>query len=164
MVVTVRPETGDSWLIGVHQCREKRGWSDEDKELFQAMAERLRDVIQVVNIRQALEPSERRLSFALGGADDAIGDWDIRGGFTYFSPRCTEWLGFERQPISTPSVPCYEKQRYLITTKDEGTGMELSISQTIIDAHNGLIWAVARKGGGTTFGFRLRISKKDENE
>jgi signal transduction histidine kinase len=42
-----------------------------------------------------------------------------------------------------------------ITTKREGLGMGLSISQTIIEAHGGRLWAIPNQGRGATFQFTL---------
>ena len=44
------------------------------------------------------------------------------------------------------------------TSKAEGMGMGLSIARTIIEAHNGLIWAKNRDHGGATFRIKLPIS------
>nr|WP_283805608.1 PAS domain-containing sensor histidine kinase [Undibacter mobilis] len=42
-----------------------------------------------------------------------------------------------------------------ITTKAQGMGVGLSISRTIIEAHNGRIWAEPNANGGTTFHFTI---------
>lgn len=41
------------------------------------------------------------------------------------------------------------------TTKEQGMGMGLNICRTIIEAHEGRIWADPNPSGGTTFRFRL---------
>jgi PAS domain S-box-containing protein len=43
------------------------------------------------------------------------------------------------------------------STKAGGIGVGLSISRTIIEAHDGRLWAEARPGGGTIFQFRIPI-------
>jgi signal transduction histidine kinase len=44
-----------------------------------------------------------------------------------------------------------------ITTKEEGTGIGLAISRTIIDDHQGKIWAENMPDGGAMFSFSLKI-------
>ncbi len=44
------------------------------------------------------------------------------------------------------------------TTKAEGMGMGLTISQSIADAHDGKLWAHPREGGGCIFSFRLPVA------
>jgi len=45
------------------------------------------------------------------------------------------------------------------TTKEEGIGMGLAISRSIIEANGGRLWAVANDGPGSTFCFTLPIDK-----
>lgn len=42
-----------------------------------------------------------------------------------------------------------------VTSKEGGMGIGLAISKSIIEAHQGRIWATADPGGGTAFGFTL---------
>jgi signal transduction histidine kinase len=41
------------------------------------------------------------------------------------------------------------------TTKDNGTGMGLPISRSIIESHGGRLWATSAPGCGATFQFTL---------
>lgn len=41
------------------------------------------------------------------------------------------------------------------TTKKQGMGMGLAISRSIIEAHNGRLWAASKESPGTTFSFTL---------
>ena len=42
-----------------------------------------------------------------------------------------------------------------VTTKAAGTGMGLAISRTIVESHDGKLWAEANSGPGATFHFTL---------
>jgi two-component system sensor kinase FixL len=45
------------------------------------------------------------------------------------------------------------------TSKENGLGMGLSISRTIIEAHGGRLWAESDGTSGTTFTIRLPLDK-----
>jgi C4-dicarboxylate-specific signal transduction histidine kinase len=48
------------------------------------------------------------------------------------------------------------------TTKAQGMGMGLSIARTIVEAHNGRIWAENHSGGGADFRIQLRLAAVPE--
>jgi signal transduction histidine kinase/CheY-like chemotaxis protein len=59
---------------------------------------------------------------------------------------------------SGPGLPEGESERIFdafFTTKPQGSGMGLSISHRIIEAHGGRLWASPSPGGGATFQFSL---------
>src|SRR5712692_2207837 len=49
------------------------------------------------------------------------------------------------------------------TTKDEGMGVGLSISRSIVQNHGGRLWAVANDGPGTTFQFTVPKYRETQN-
>ena len=49
------------------------------------------------------------------------------------------------------------------TTKPHGIGMGLSISRSIIEAHEGRLWASPRPSGGATFQFTLPVGPRDSD-
>jgi signal transduction histidine kinase len=57
-------------------------------------------------------------------------------------------VGFE--PQDTESL-----FRAFYTTKDDGMGIGLSVSRSIIESHHGQLWATANDGLGATFSFSI---------
>lgn len=47
-----------------------------------------------------------------------------------------------------------------VTSRVGGTGMGLSVSRTIVEAHGGHIWASPRRGGGTIMHFTLGLARE----
>jgi signal transduction histidine kinase len=50
------------------------------------------------------------------------------------------------------------------TTKPHGTGLGLSISRSIIDSHQGRLWAEPNPGGGSIFQFTLPVQSADSDD
>jgi C4-dicarboxylate-specific signal transduction histidine kinase len=50
------------------------------------------------------------------------------------------------------------------TTKDHGIGMGLSISRSIVESHEGRLWASPRPSGGAVFQFTLPVRPRDSND
>ncbi|HAO34100.1 MAG TPA: hypothetical protein DCQ84_14305, partial [Candidatus Competibacteraceae bacterium] len=46
------------------------------------------------------------------------------------------------------------------TTKPDGLGLGLSISQSIVEAHGGRLWATPNPGPGITFHFSLPVASR----
>lgn len=73
---------------------------------------------------------------------------------TYLGPDWQEVAIWDTGPGIDPSVA--EKLfTPFLTTKKDGMGIGLSISQSIVEAHEGRLWAEPNPAGGTVFRFRL---------
>jgi two-component system sensor kinase FixL len=50
-----------------------------------------------------------------------------------------------------------------VTTKERGMGLGLTISQSIINAHEGRLWATPNDGAGLSIHFQLPLAEKTED-
>jgi signal transduction histidine kinase len=57
--------------------------------------------------------------------------------------------------VGLPPEQAEQIFRAFYTTKDNGTGMGLPISRSIIESHGGRLWAAGASGRGATFQFTL---------
>ncbi len=62
-----------------------------------------------------------------------------------------------------PSQVAFDVFKPFFTTKAEGLGLGLSISQSIVTRHGGRLWSSARTNGGTVFSFSVPQQKIDEH-
>jgi len=85
---------------------------------------------------------------------------DANGDLTITSKRTADGQLLVSVSDSGIGLPVGEVGRIFeafFTTKDQGTGIGLSISRRIIESHGGRLWASANTGRGATFQFTLPI-------
>jgi signal transduction histidine kinase len=89
---------------------------------------------------------------------------DTSSGNRIISIRTSRIENFARLSVSDrgPGIPEDKLKQVFepfFTSKAEGMGMGLSIARTIVEAHNGLIWAENRDHGGAMFRIRLPLAR-----
>ena len=112
---------------------------------IQVRGDQLQQVIMnlVVNSMDAMA--------ALPNGRAVIGRTEINGGLSAVISISDSGPGVPAEKLSEVFDPFF-------TTKRQGMGIGLSISRTIVQAHNGRIWAENQKEGGAVFRLSLPIS------
>jgi C4-dicarboxylate-specific signal transduction histidine kinase len=81
-------------------------------------------------------------------------------------PRGTEFVEIVVEDTG-PGISPVQMQRLFepyYTTKSGGMGMGLVISQSIIQAHDGDLWATSEEDAGTTFHFTLPVGTEEDTD
>jgi diguanylate cyclase (GGDEF)-like protein/PAS domain S-box-containing protein len=74
---------------------ERQSAEARAKELAEKLEHRVQERTAELELaRLAAKRSEERYALAVRGAEDGLWDWDLAGGFIYFSPRWKELLGY----------------------------------------------------------------------
>jgi signal transduction histidine kinase len=68
------------------------------------------------------------------------------------------WVSVSDTGVGLPPQQAEQMFDAFFTTKPQGTGMGLSISRSIIEAHHGRLWAGPNEAGGAVFLFSLPVS------
>lgn len=77
-------------------------------------------------------------------------DWETVDGRVQLKEALLIGAGLKMQRITAGAHSFF-------TTKPQGSGMGLAISRSIIEAHDGRLWATANEGRGASFHFTLPV-------
>jgi signal transduction histidine kinase len=111
-----------------------------DEDLPRVMADR-------VQLQQVL------MNLMLNGID-GMKETTSGGQLTIKSEACHDQL-FTDTGVGLPSEQAEQIFKAFFTTKDNGTGMGLAISRSIVESHGGRLWAAGGSGRGAAFQFIL---------
>jgi C4-dicarboxylate-specific signal transduction histidine kinase len=122
--------------------------------LRQDLAEQLPQVLgDRIQLQQVILNLMTNASDAMRTVEERPRELSIRTAATEDGAVCLSvcdcGVGFTHQDLDKIFAPFY-------TTKDHGMGIGLSVSRSIIEAHQGRLWATPNDGPGATFAFSLR--------
>jgi PAS domain S-box-containing protein len=110
-----------------------------------------------VQLQQVIMNLLRNASDAMSGVDDRPRELTIR----------TEWEEGDRVRLTVRDAGAGFDPRAMdrlfeafYTTKNDGMGMGLSVSRSIIESHQGRLWATLNDGPGATFSFSIPCASK----
>jgi len=72
MYISLAPQIGKPWILGLHQCTHERVFTDVEKNLFREIGRRISDALSTVLILKNLKESEYRFKSMVGNVPGAI--------------------------------------------------------------------------------------------
>lgn len=128
--------------------------SEANRYTISIRTELAEDLPKVVADRVQLQ--QVFMNLMLNGID-AIKEMGGGGELTIKTEACDAQLliSVSDTGVGLPPEQAEQVFKAFFTTKDDGTGMGLPISRSIIEAHGGRLWAARASGRGATFQFTL---------
>jgi PAS domain S-box-containing protein len=120
--------------------------------LRQEFAEGLPNVMgDRIQLQQVILNLLRNASDAMSGVDDRARELLVS------TEPAGEEVHFKVRDAGVGIDPAAEERLFqsFYTTKEDGMGIGLSVSRSIIEAHEGRLWAMANDGPGATFAFSV---------
>lgn len=99
LMVAVCPEGDRPSLLGLHQCRVERTWSEDDLTLMRALAGRLADILDNLAVRRALTESEERFRATFEQAAVGICHRNPQGFFLRVNRKLCNILGYTQEEL-----------------------------------------------------------------
>lgn len=105
MMIALRPEADQPWLLGVQQCAGDRRWSEAEQRLFQAIAERVSDALSGYLLLERLRESEQRYRVVFESTHDAIIVHDYQGVILAVNQTMLDLYGLDQCQALAASIP-----------------------------------------------------------
>ncbi len=97
LLISLYPKTGKPWIFGLHQCRNNRCWTKEERELLKEISHRLSDALSSLLFLHDLKESEENLRITLNSIGDAVISTDTEGIVTEMNPVAEKLTGWSIQ-------------------------------------------------------------------
>lgn len=97
MMMVLRPQLDEPWLLGLHQCSRQRHWSEVERRLFQTIAERVGSALSGSLLLEKVRENERRLLEAERIAQTGSWERDLRSNEAVWSDQEYLCLGYQPQ-------------------------------------------------------------------
>ncbi|KAA3612000.1 MAG: PAS domain S-box protein [Calditrichaeota bacterium] len=101
---TIRPKSGDVWLIGMHQCSDERIWTKKDQRLFMDIANRVTDSLSSFLFLSDLQKSEELFRSVTEQSGEGIGLVDLKGNYQLVNPKLSEMTGYSKDELRKMNV------------------------------------------------------------
>jgi PAS domain S-box-containing protein len=150
MFMALRPQIGDAWMFGLHQCDHERAWTHDDKQLFRVIGNRITNCISNMVYLDHLRESEERFRMLARGAFEAIVVHD-EGRILQANPQFYDMFGYSPEELSGKDAMAY-------TFSEESLG---PMRGQIAQGDSGPCEAKGKKKDGTEFPVEIQARVVD---
>jgi PAS domain S-box-containing protein len=99
MFMALLPQTGDAWMLGIHQCDHQRVWTEHEKQLFRMLGSRITDSLSNMIYLARMKEREERFHSIFDGSRDAIVLTDPSGGIIDANPAALTLFGTAKDAL-----------------------------------------------------------------
>ncbi|MDZ7696870.1 MAG: PAS domain S-box protein [Deltaproteobacteria bacterium] len=99
MFMALRPQSGDAWMLGIHQCDHDRIWTEHDRQLFRIIGSRITDCLSSMLYLNRLKEREEKYRSLFEGSRDAIVVTGRLGEIRDANPAALSLFGYTRDAL-----------------------------------------------------------------
>ncbi len=126
LLFTLRLSSGDTYLLGLHQCAYDRKWTKDEKNLFREVGNRLADALNRLQFVTSLENSEAKFKSLFESGLLGILFWDAQGGITDANQVFLNMVGYTKDELLSGEISWKDLTPSEYEKKDQELIMELA--------------------------------------